>query len=808
MSKTGSFLLSLAATLLLIFAMAVSYGPVPPPGPFFNPFSGFWANAETAPESGEQQINPAGVLESVDVYYDERRVPHIFAQNDRDLYFAQGYVTASDRLFQMELQTRAAGGHLSEWLGEDLVEYDRGQRRLGMVYGAEKAVEMMLAHDTIRPVIESFTEGVNAYINTLHYKDYPLEYKILNVAPSEWKPVKTSLLLKYMTQMLAGRSDDVQTSNAMARMGEGFVDEYLSKRPELQVPVIPAETEWTFDPLTTVAPDTLYRPTFTEEIQHHQPDRQNGSNNWVADGTKTAGGYPVLSNDMHLAMNAPSIWYEIQLKTPDSNVYGVALMGAPAVIVGFNEYSAWGSTNTAADVMDWYEIEFRDENRTHYRYDGEWVPVTKREEIIHIKGSESLRDTVLYTHHGPVSVTGSVTSPNSTLQRDHALRWIAHDASNELLAFYLLNRAQDADDFKEAFRYFQAPAQNMNFADTKGNIAMQTAGKLPIKWEFQGRTVGDGSDPLYDWQGFIPYEQNPASLNPEQGYLAAANQFPASPEYPYYLGESFAPYERSRRINERLKEMENITVDDFRELQTDSYSYHAKNLLPVLLRAMENKELTGRESEVLENLGQWDYVNRGEEIEPSIFYYWWRGFYSEIWDDEYESTYPMQRPPRDRTLDMILLEPGAPWFDNIHTERTETLEDLAESSFKSLFERMESRFGEMGDSWKWGYVNNTHLNHLAQIPGLGIRNLFTDGGVESVNAIRGNTGPSWRMIVELDPGEVRGYGVYPGGQSGNPGSGTYDEFVETWRTGDLFSLLFLREKPGSGEEFPLRLRIE
>jgi penicillin amidase len=223
---------------------------------------------------------------------------------------------------------------------------------------------------------------------------------------------------------------------------------------------------------------------------------------------------------------------------------------------------------------------------------------------------------------------------------------------------------------------------------------------------------------------------------------------------------------------------------------------------------MENKELTDRELEVLENLGQWDYVNSGEEIEPSIFYCWWRGLYSDIWDDEYESTYPLQRPPRDRTLDMIMLEPDAPWFDNIHTEETETLEDLAENSFKNLFERMERRFGEMGDSWKWGYVNNTHLNHLAQIPGLGIRNLFTDGGMESVNAIRGSTGPSWRMIVELDAGEVRGYGVYPGGQSGNPGSRTYDEFVETWRTGDLFSLLFLREKPGNGEEFPLLLRFE
>ncbi len=808
MNRKLSLLIVLLVTASILFLFSRPIGPLPPLGTFFHPVQGFWANAEIRERSGTIQIPSENISEPVEVYFDERGVPHIFAQNDDDLYFAQGYITARDRLFQMELQIRAAGGKLSEWLGPDMIEYDRNQRRLGLLYGAERAIEAIEQDEVIKNALKSYADGINAFAETLTYETLPLEYKILDMEPGRWEPLNTALLLKYMTQMLAGHNQDVRTSNALAHFGEEFVNRFLSTRSSLMDPVIPPGSPWEFEPIPAEKPEELFLPGFTDNIELWQPNPLNGSNNWVVDGSKTNAGYPILSNDMHLGMTMPAIWYEVQLHTPDHNVYGVSLQGTPAVIVGFNEHIAWGSTNTGWDVMDWYEITFRDENRQEYLHDGEWLPVSERVEIINVKGAEAVRDTILFTHHGPVYETGQETPVSQTIQRDHALRWIAHDPSNDLRTFYELNRARNYDDFREAFRHYQAPAQNMNYAGTDGNIAMQTGGKFPVKWEYQGRSVGDGSDSRYDWQEFIPFEQNPYSLNPGRGFLSAANQYPADVDYPYYLGDFFAPYERGRRINDLLHEMENITIEDFKTMLMDNFSYHAYNLLPVLLQRTDTSELNESERELFGMLGDWNYWNDGEKIEPSVFRAWWSEIYSAIWDNKYDTEYPMRRPTRDITLDLIMEDPDSHWFNNIQTDTTETLDDLVLMSFKSAVEELTGRYGDPGETWQWGYVNNTNLNHIAQIPGLGVMNVFTGGGPESINAIFGSHGPSWRMLVELDPDGVRGYGVYPGGQSGNPGSKTFDEFVETWRAGELYELKFLSEVPEFGEDFLLVIRFD
>ncbi|NBB76616.1 MAG: penicillin acylase family protein, partial [Bacteroidetes bacterium] len=405
MRNSITLFISAALLAILLFFLATPIGTIPPIGKFFHPVQGFWANAETRPATGDILLDLQGVEEPVEIFFDERGVPHIFAENDHDLYFAQGYVTARDRLFQMELQARAAGGKLAEWLGERLIDYDRNQRRLGMMYGAEQAFSAIQQDEVMSGVISAYAEGVNAYIETLRYEDYPLEYKVLDVEPSEWSELNTALLLKYMTQTLAGRSEDIITSNTLSHFGEEFVNRYLSDRSQFMVSIIPDEKEWELDPQRRAAPDSLYDPTYNDEIQLWQPDPLNGSNNWVVDGSKTEGGYPMLSNDMHLNMTLPAIWYEVQLQTPDHNVYGVSLQGAPTVIVGFNEHMAWGSTNTGADLMDWYEITFRDSTKQEYLFDGEWLPVEERIEEIIVKGGETVRDTVLYTHHGPVYET-------------------------------------------------------------------------------------------------------------------------------------------------------------------------------------------------------------------------------------------------------------------------------------------------------------------------------------------------------------------------------------------------------------------
>lgn len=808
MNRFLSFAATALLTSLLIYLLTVPMGSLPPIGNFFHPTMGFWANAETVGVTGDITFPTSSTTDPVEVFFDNRGVPHIFAQNDADLYFAQGYISARDRLFQMELQIRAAGGKLSEWLGASTIEYDLNQRRLGMMYGAEQAMTVINQNDTIRTAIESYADGVNAYINSLSYETYPLEYKILDAAPAVWKPINTALLLKYMTQMLAGRSDDFRTSNSIAHFGADFVNEYLSSPSDLMDPIIPDSKEWLFDPITVTPPNSIYEPGYADEIEPWKPDPLNGSNNWVVDSSKTAGGYPILSNDMHLNMSMPSIWYEMQLHAPGINVYGVMLQGAPAIIVGFNDNIAWGLTNNGGDVMDWYDITFRNEEKQEYMHDGEWLPTTGRIETINVKGEPAIRDTILFTHHGPVNKSEQITPKSEVIQQNHALRWIAHDPSNELLTFYKLNRGSNYSDFKESFLTFKAPSQNINFASTDGDIALQTVGLFPVKWQYQGRSVSNGADSRYDWNEFVPYDQNPYTLNPERGFLSAANQYPTSPDYPYYLGESFAPYERGRRINDLLRDMEEITADDFEDMLMDNFSYHAYRLLPALLYSIPRDSLQSDDLEYLRRLETWDYFNRGDAVEPTIFYYWWRELYDAIWDDNYDTPYPMRQPARDITVDLIVNNPESIWIDNVHTTEIESLDDLSLDTFLGAIDYLENNYGRLTANWQWGTVRNTNLGHVAQIPGMGVPNLFTGGGAESINAIRGSHGPSWRMVVELDPEGVRGYGVYPGGQSGNPGSKTYDQFVETWRIGELYELQFLREKPGNRGEFPLMIRFE
>ncbi|MFY0685280.1 MAG: penicillin acylase family protein [Balneola sp.] len=785
--------LPLLILLGLIFAFNTQFGSVPPLGKFFDPQAGFWANAETSvPESEELELE--GFDGNASVYFDDRRVPHIFADNEYDLYYAQGYVVARDRLFQLELQTLDAAGRLAEKIGDRALERDRTTRRRGMPYGAEKALEMMKADPKTWEIVNAYADGVNTYISSLDSEDLPLEYKILDFEPEEWTPIKTAHLLKNMTRTLAGGNSDDATSNTIAYFGEEFIEKFFETKPALNDPIIPPSREWDFDAMPVQAPDTLYKPASAVELGEYERPEGIGSNNWAVSGSKTKSGYPILANDPHLTLTLPSIWYEVQLHAPGINSYGVSLQGTPGIVIGFNENVAWGVTNVGSDVMDWYEIKFKDDSQKEYWHDGEWKPTTMRVEEIKVKGEETVLDTVIYTHHGPV------TKAESKLDEEreptyHALRWIAHEASNDIRTFYGLNRAGNYDDYVEALSYYVAPAQNFVFASNEGDIALWVNGKLPNKWKHQGRTVSDGTDPLYDWQGWIPFEHNPHVKNPERGFVSSANQESAAPDYPYYLDDDFAPFERGRRINERLAEMNDITAKDMQELQMDDFSYYAKTLLPSLLEWVNTDSLVKNGDEILELMKEWDYYMEAEEIAPSFFRHWSGNFYRAVLYDEFGTTdVSLRLPSRDRFVEIVKSEPNFEFIDNVETEEIETRAQIATASFNETVTELTNYLGEFGDDWKWGYFIENDVDHLASIPGLGRQNLFSSGSGEAVNATRGQHGPSWRMVVEVGP-EVKGYGVYPGGASGNPGSPNYDSMIEPWRTGNLFELKFMKEEP-------------
>ncbi|MEO1021653.1 MAG: penicillin acylase family protein [Bacteroidota bacterium] len=785
---------SLLFLVVLLYALNTKFGAVPPVGKFLDPDAGFWANAEVhAPES--ESLSFPGLQEEVVLYFDDRRVPHIFANNESDLYFAQGYITAKHRLFQMELQAYDAAGRLSEIIGvnKTVQDRDRQTRRLGMPYGAEKAIQEMKKDPRTWASITAYSDGVNAYIESLSPGDYPIEYKILDAAPERWEPIKTAHLLKNMTRTLAGYNSDDRTSNTLAYFGEEFVDRFFTQKPKLNDPIIPNSRVWDFEAQIPEAPKSLFIPHAAKTIEGYDKDMGIGSNNWAVHGSKTKNGHPVLANDPHLSLTMPSIWHEIQLHAPGLNVYGVTLQGAPGVIIGFNEQVAWGVTNVGSDVMDWYEVQFKDESLSEYWHDGQWKPTTQRIEETRVKGAASIIDTVVYTHHGPVTKIEPEEPGEPVIY--HALRWIAHEPSNDLKTFLELNRAQSYEDYVSALSHYVAPAQNFVFASNEGDIALWVNGQFPNKWKHQGRTVSDGTDARYDWQGWIPRDHVPHIKNPNRGFVSSANQESAGEAYPYYLDDDFASFERGRRINEMLAEMENITPQDMMNMHMDNFSYHAATALPELLQWLDTDSLSEEEKAFAEELANWNFFIDADEVTPGFFRRWWARFYNALFNDEFDSVDESLRyPSRDMVVEVLKENPDFYMVDNIKTTRKETLRDIATSSWSSAYADFKRRYGPRGEAWKWGFVMNNDLDHIGFIPGLGVSDVYSGGSSEAINATRGGYGPSWRMVVELGP-EVKGWGVFPGGQTGNPGSPNYDAFVENWRTGNHFELNFWKTPP-------------
>ncbi len=797
--KKLKWIVSLVFTIALVIALNHKIGNVPPLGKFLDPFHGFWQNAEwdNFPEKKDLSF-PELENRKVTVLWDKRRVPHIFAENEHDLYFAQGYITALDRLWQMEFQTHATAGRLSEIVGARAVEFDRNQRSLGKMYAAENSMKETMAHEKTRLVVNAYSEGINAYIKSLEPKNYPLEYKLLDYAPEAWTPVKTSLLLKSMAWTLSGYNKDREMSNIAAKFGKEATEDLFRDFPSKVDPVIPAETVWDFSPIPISKPEKEFQPQAKDLFLYEPLDPTHGSNNWAVSSEKSATGSPILANDPHLNLNLPSIWYEIQLVAPGVNCYGVSIPGAPTIIIGFNDKIAWGVTNSAVDVADWYLLKFKDQSLNEYWHDNEWKKTKKTTETIKVRGEKEFTFPLNYSHHGPIPFL----KPNQPV---YAFRWSAHDPSNELLAFYSLNRAQNYDDYKKALQTYASPAQNFIFASQEGDIALWHNGKFPARWPGQGKYVSDGSSSLYDWK-WIPQEQNPHTKNPERGFVSSANQHPTNESYPYpMLGGHFEHY-RNVRINERLSEIEKVSVQDMKDLQNDNKNLLALSLLPTILKLLPLDDLSKQEKEMYETLVSWDYYNDSDQIGPSCFDDWWSKLYDAIWLDEI-SDENLTKPSSYRTITMICSEPEAKWFDNTNTLPKETLADLVLSTFKQTYQSLYNQYGSLGEKWAWGRYEGTDLVHLARIPAFSRLNLLTSGGKHIVNATRRRAGVSWKMVVSCGE-EVKAWGIYPGGQSGNPGSYHYDDFVSTWQKGELAELIYLKTPEEKNEKISYSLVLK
>lgn len=795
--KYFSFFLVLAITIALAIVVSRPIGEIPPIAPLLDPNHGFWQNSLSEDQLAQSEINLKNLSAPVEVIYDQHLIPHIFAQNELDLFRAQGYVTAQHRLWQMEFQTMAAAGRISEIVGPVALDLDRMTRRKGLAYGAEVGLKYIQENDAETfQLVEAYADGVNQYIAELTDAKLPVEYKILNYRPEPWSAFKTLLLLKYMSDMLVG-DRDLEFSNLRKILGDAGLNKLFPEFPAENDPVIEAEKVWDFTPVKISKPDSVNYPDDKLLMAPlSQPMEGIGSNNWAVAGKKTKNGNPILANDPHLSLNLPSLWYSMQLSTPSHSTKGATLPGALGVISGFNQDIAWGVTNATKDARDWYKITFQNESRKAYKYGDEWRPSEIRVEEIKVKGQAAFLDTVIYTHHGPVVYDQMFYNDRADV--NYALKWTVHMGSNEQRTFIMMNKAKNHDDYNSALDYYTSPAQNFVFASKSGDIGMRIQGKFPLKWTGQGKFFMDGSDPQMEWQGYIPNEHNPATLNPERGFVSSANQHPVDPSYPYYVFDYSYEHYRNRRLNRRLREMDQITIDDMKALQFDDYNLQASEAIPVLVKLLGTYKSGSPEAEkYLRELKSWDFFADPNQKGQTLYSIWSSETFESIWREFMDQGEIFLQPNSYQTVELLSKSPTDIIFDLKSTVGIETAEYHVKAGFDSLLVAMEKWKMEEGD-YSWANYKKTTIQHLVpNFKSFSAVNVYTGGGAGMLNASGSRHGASWRMVVELGS-EIQAFGIYPGGQSGNPGSRFYANFIPIWANGEYldFNLRNLENQNG------------
>jgi penicillin amidase len=796
-----SALITIALIYVLNIQLSLSGNKTPRLGFFLSPQTGFWQSAEPVNETFNGELKFPQLSGKTEVYFDEKLVPHVYAENENDAWFVQGYLHAKFRLWQMDFQTYAAGGRLSEIMGDsasgtNFLRIDKFFRRLGMVYAAEKALHAMENDAPLKVALDAYTAGINAYINSLDEKDYPIEYKLLNYKPELWTNIKTALLVKYMAWDLAGYEEDFEKTNAKTIFSKEQYDALFPYVYDSMQAIItePSPKLKNFSPpKPPVNIDSLYLNYKVVAAPANipiKPNKNNGSNNWAVAGSKTKSGRPILCNDPHLGLNLPSLWYEMQISTPGFNSYGVSLPGAPGIVIGFNDSCAWGLTNAERDVKDYYEVKFKDSTMHQYWFDSSWHDAQMRDEIIKIRNKPSDTEHIAITVWGPVMYDPHYPDKLNT-SKYYACRWKAHDESNEAGTLYRLIRAKNYNDYLNAISLFKCPGQNFVFADKAGNIAIKQAGEFGAEWYRQGDFLMPGDDSSYAWQGYIPDSLQPAMHNPERGFVSSANQAPYDVRtYPYYMPANFSLY-RSWLINRNLSAMQNITVDDMEKLQTNFYNLLAEKALPVVMPYLNVSALSDEESKYLSLLQTWNLVNDADSKAATVFKLWMDSCIEKIYGDEiFQSNLPMPKIQPEAMLKDIIKDSARLFADNINTSGKETLTDDVTGAFKSIIPVLYSAANK--NILDWAKFKDTHISHLLKIPAFSHLHINVGGGVNIINAISENHGPSWRMVVELTD-NINAYGVYPGGQSGNPGSKYYDNFINTWAKGKYYKIHFYKE---------------
>jgi penicillin amidase len=791
--------LTLAATALVAGRPT---GPLPALGPLLDPAGGIWTAARTARPT-EERLELSGLGADARVEFDDRGVPHIFAASTRDAYRALGYVVARDRLFQLELQGRAGGGTLTELVGARALEADRATHASGMPHAAERRIAALDTASAGWRLLQAYVDGVNAWVATLSPADVPLEYKLLGRRPRPMRPVDVMHLFNRMGATLATTRDELVHLEASALVGREAARALFAAHAPIVEPIQPNGTETPrFEPVRLPPPgapdaeavallDTLGGRDggLARRLLAFAPERADdaiGSNNWAVAPSRSATGHALLAGDPHLELTLPSLWYEAHLVVPDTlDVYGVTIPGAPGVVIGFTRAVAWTFTNTGGDVLDYYAETVDDEAApTRYRLDGAWRDLERQVVTYRDPAGRALAtDTLRFTHRGPMRKVG---------RRWLSMRWTVLETSRDFEAFGAAATARTADAMLDAMAsLYTAPAQNMLAIDTAGTIAIRSTGRFPRRPDDQrGDVLRDGSTSASDWTGWWGVAEYPQAFRPARGFLSSANQEPFDPRHePRYFGADWERPWRAIRINSLLRADSAVTPDAMRRYQTDPGSARADHFVPAFITAAA-RAADARAARAAALLAEWDRRYTPENRRTVLFEEAMRQLGPRLWD-EFRPDSGRGPVPSDMMTAVLLRDSASAWWDDRRTPAVEDRDRLLAAVLASALDSVEAKHGAPdGDGWRWDRTRQANIHHLLRIPAFSRLGLPVQGGPATLwpSTGDGRHGPSWRMVVEMGGGERKAWGLYPGGQSGNPVSARYEDRIARWVAGELDTL--------------------
>lgn len=728
-----------------------------------------------------QVVGIPGLKDKVTVRRDDRGIPYIEAKTDADLYFAQGYITASDRLWQMDLMRRLARGEMAEIFGEIRLDEDKRWRRFGFVKIAGESMQYLTPE--LRSALDNYALGVNAYIAGLTDETTPPEFKILQYKPRQWDPVDTIVIGKILADALSSTwQNDLIRASASVLSKDKF-DDLVNPVTPYDVVLFGSDARAMAGSVPKPSTSNLAFGNVADFINKEEQVRKDSlssvglysedlaaSNNWVVSGKRTADGKPILENDPHLAPSAPGIWYLTHLSTPQMRVSGVTFPGVPGIVLGHNANIAWGATNVGPDVQDLYIETFNAEGK--YKTPAGWErPIVRKEEI---KVRTNLTKTDTRTVDLDVEETRNGVVIREDAGKKYALKWTARDPkNNEFEAFYYANRAGDWTSFLSALKKYGGSTQNFVYADVKGNIGWYAAGRIPIRRVGDGSLPYDGATNDGDWTGYIPFEELPNLYNPKEGFIVTANQRTVGTAYKYapiMMRDAAMPW-RARRIYDSLKDNKKVTMDAVRDIELDTLN------MPVSMLAKEIVKMAAASPESLAVLKDWDgHMNadsRGALLANEI-----RGCLVGKMAEAFKAA--PASVIRERVLYWAIEQRSTRWLPVQYADWPA----FARTCDGEARANLGKRYGADDTKWLWGNVWKSGLSHpLASVPFIGapfatpVVPINGSGQTPNVGSY-----VSMRLIASPGNWDATRH-VIPLGESGNPASPHYKDQFELWRTG-------------------------